>query len=316
MLLSITNACSLVSTGYGYVTSKIMRNLADTNHRLLVEREAQLEFNFNHPNYFKFSDNPNSIKVGYVAWESTELPEGWEEIINTQLDELWVTNQFCKDVFSQYTDKPITVFGHGIDDTFAPEKKERTDKIRFLSVGHPAKRKNIPEVIESFLELYAGSKDHELTIKMYQGANNLELNEPNIKIIDRNLLYDGMRKMMIDHDILLYPSWGEGFGLIPFQAMATGTPAIITNGWSDYTHYSQGLVIDSELTENPWQKYHPGKMFKPNHEHFIKLIQNSVSNIDSLQEKQLELAYDMHKEYQWSKVVSEHFDKVESSLMV
>jgi glycosyltransferase involved in cell wall biosynthesis len=315
MRVSITNACSLISTGYGYVTSKIMRNMHDTGHQLLVDRPAELEFNFNHPNYFKFSDSETSVKAGYVAWESTEIPETWKKPLEL-IDELWVPNQFTKDVMKNYTDKEIYIFPHGVDDTFYAKEKERTDKVRFLSIGHPAKRKNVPEVIKSFLELYAGNMDYELTIKMYAGADNLEINEPNIKVIDRNLLYDQMASLMHDHDVLLYPSYGEGFGLIPLQAMATGTPAIINGGWADYTEFSHGLVISSTLEESPWQNYHPGKMYTPDHDDFIKLIQHTVSNLDAIQQKQLMTSDELHSKYAWKKVIKDHFDSVESRLMV
>lgn len=316
MKISITNACSTIHTGYGYVTSKIMRNINYTGHKLLVERDADLEFNFNLPKFFKFSDNPKSHKVGYMAWESTELKDGWAEIINSTVDELWVPNKWIKSVVEKYTDKEVYVFGHGLDDVFYPEKKERTDKIKFLSMGYPAFRKDIPHVIDSFLELYAGSKDHELTIKTYKKYNDFEINEPNIKILEDTMSYENLANLMRSHDALLYPSWGEGFGLIPFQAMATGTPAIITEGWADYTKYSQDLVISSSLENSPWSEHHPGKMFKADHEDFIRLIKHFENNLESIQEGQLNLAPKMHQEYAWSRVIKEHFDSVESRLML
>jgi glycosyltransferase involved in cell wall biosynthesis len=122
--------------------------------------------------------------------------------------------------------------------------------------------------------------------------------------------------MMVEHDVLLYPSWGEGFGLIPLQAMATGTPSIITKGWADYTEFSQGLLISSTLEDSPWQHYHPGKQFKPDHEDFIRLIQHTVSNLDFIQKNQLELAQGLHLKYDWKRVIKEHFDSVEARLMV
>jgi len=314
MKFSMANVAGLLQTGYGYATSKIIRNILEAGHQLISEKDAQLELCFNHPQNFKFSDNPNSRKVGYIAWESTELQDGWADIINQKCDEVWVTNNFMKNVIENHTDKEVYVFHHGVDSTFAPEKKQRTDKVKFLSMGHPAVRKDIPHVIDSFLELYAGSKDHELTIKGYENSKKIEINEPNIKFVDKNLLYAEVHSMMIDHDVLLYPSWGEGFGLIPLQAMATGTPSIITEAWADYTEFSQDLLISSTLEESPWQDLHPGKMFKPDHEDFIRLIQHTVSNLDTLQNNQLQLADQLHDKYNWKRLVKEHFDSVEDRL--
>ena len=124
MKFSITNAASSVHTGYGYVTSKIMRNILDTGHKLLVERNADVEFCFNLPKFFKFSDNQNSRKVGYMAWESTNLQDGWQDIINEKCDEIWVPSNFVKGVVEQYTDKEVYVFKHGVDSTFPAKRKE------------------------------------------------------------------------------------------------------------------------------------------------------------------------------------------------
>lgn len=118
MKFSFNNCDSKISTGYGYATHKILTNITRTGHSMLVEREAPVEVTFGHPQFYKFHGK-DSYKVGYTAWESTELQPLWEDYI-WHLDEMWVPNQFCKDIFSKFTDKEIYVFPHGIDDQWKP----------------------------------------------------------------------------------------------------------------------------------------------------------------------------------------------------
>jgi hypothetical protein len=57
-------------------------------------------------------------------------------------------------------------------------------------------------------------------------------------------------------------------------------------------------------------------MFKPSFEHFKELIKYSENNIDMLRERHYNSAFDIHKEWSWEKVVRDHFDSVESRLVV
>ena len=49
----------------------------------------------------------------------------------------------------------------------------------------------------------------------------------NVRHIKENLTLEHLISLFHYHDILIYPSEGEGFGLIPLQALATGMPVIL-----------------------------------------------------------------------------------------
>jgi glycosyltransferase involved in cell wall biosynthesis len=312
--ISINNCDSKVHTGFGHATLKLLSNIPKGGHSVLMNRPSQFEMTFSHPQFYTFN-NPDAYKIGYTAWESTELKKGWLEDLEI-IDELWVPNNFCKSVFEQYIDKPIYVFRHGIDERFSPKKRVDDGTLKFLHIGHPAFRKNLHETIEAFLDLYQGRNDVTLTIKSYGGYDVPYIGEPNVKVINKTTTYDELIKIIHEHDVLLYPSWGEGFGLIPLQALATGMPVILTSGWADYDYYMPDLVINSKLTYNPWQDVHPGKMFKPDLEHFKELMKYAESNIDMLRDRHYDNAFNVHKNWNWEKVVKDHFDSVESRLVV
>jgi glycosyltransferase involved in cell wall biosynthesis len=314
MKISINNGDNAVHTGHGHVTLKLLSNLAKTKHSVLVDRPAQVEMTFSHPKYYKFY-NEDSYKIGYTAWESTEIPQDWHEGLS-KIDELWVPNNFTKNVMSKYFKKDIFVFGHGVDNTFSPAKREVGDVIKFLHMGHPAYRKGMDLALEAFLELYKDNPKYQLTIKTYGKCPIPEVDAKNVKFINDTVPYSEVVDILHNHHILLYPSWGEGFGLIPLQALATGMPVIMTMGWADYEHYVYETLIPSKLTYSPWQIVHPGKMYKPNYEQLKNLMIYSARNIEGLLEEHYEKAFEIHEKYSWEKVVSEHFDAVEARLVV
>ena len=312
MKLSVNNGGSAVYTGHGYVVQKLMTNLTTLGHSVLMNRAAPLEICFTHPNHYNFFGD-NSYKVGYTAWESTALKEDWSEYMDL-VDEFWVPSKFVKNVFAEYTDKNIYIFPHGVDDTFAPVERVVEDQIKFLHIGYPSYRKNTDGVINTFLDMYAGRKDVHLTIKGYS-RSYLPIREKNITFISDHYTYADLRKLMGDHHIFLYPSWGEGFGLMPLQAMATGMPAIFTHGWADYENLSD-MIISSDLVYNPWELVHPGKMFRPDMNEFANLMEYSLLNIDTILKKYSNQAPEIHKKYQWIDIIKSHFDSVESRLML
>jgi len=314
MKISLNNGDSAVHTGFGHATLKLMSNIPKTNHSLLINRSAPVEFTFSHPPYYHFI-NPDAYKVGYTAWESTELQKGWQDKLDI-IDELWVPNKFCKDVFSNFFDKPITVFPHGIDGVFETKKREYNGVVKFLHIGHPGLRKNVHDTIEAFLDLYKGRKDVTLTIKAYENCIVPGLNEPNINVIAETVNYSEMVKILHDHHVLFYPSWGEGFGLIPLQALATGMPVVVTKGWCDYDYFVPDLIIESELRLNPWQNIHPGKMFKPDYDDIKAKMLYCEENIEMLLDRHFETAKIVHNDWSWEKVVTNHFSDFESRLVV
>lgn len=314
MKISINNGDSAVHTGFGHATLKLISNLAKTEHSVLLNRSAPFEMTFGHPEYYYFIGE-NSYKIGYTAWESTELKKDWDKHLK-KIDELWVPNKFCKEVFSNHFNGPIYVFPHGVDSTFSIKKREDDGKIKFLHVGFPSLRKNAHDVIESFLDVYRGREDVTLTIKAYENCDVPGLDEPNINVIAKTTSYAELVEIMHEHDVLLYPSWGEGFGLIPLQALATGMPVVVTNGWCDYDYFAPDLIVRSELRLNPWQNVHPGKMFKPDMEHFKELMKYCEENIEMLRERHFHTARDVHEEWSWERVVKEHFDSVHARLVV
>jgi len=315
MKISFNNGTGLLPTGYGYANFKLMTNLTKLGYSVMTNKiPANVEINFIQPHHYQFFDD-KSLKIGYTPWESTMLPTNEGDWIEPMLgcDEIWAPNQFTKNIFEDHGIKDVKVFHHGIDDTFSPRGRSLNYKLRFLHVGHPALRKGLTETVEAFLDLFAGNNDVELVIKGYKNSDKHYplpeacYTEPNIKVILSNLNYTEMADLYASCHVMLYPSWGEGFGLMPLQAMATGMPAIFTSGWADYQYLADDLAIKSELSMHPWQETHPGMMFKPDMTDFKEKIMMVYNNPQQyLSEFEIK-SHEIHRDWSWSTKVDKFF---------
>jgi glycosyltransferase involved in cell wall biosynthesis len=310
MKLSFNNHNTDVWKGYGHASTKMVNTLAINGFDVSYNIDnADLEVFFGHPQDYNFH-NKKSIHIGYTDWESSAFLTGWKEKLEG-IDEFWVGNQFCKDVFSEYTNQNIVIVPHGVDKVFTPQKRKYDGTLKFLHIGYPALRKNLYDVVNAFLELYEGRNDVTLTIKAY-GKAVLDQYQgiDNINIISEDYTSFEMVNLMREHHCLVYPSWGEGFGLIPLQCLATGMPTIVTEGWCDYLEFVGNLSIDAKLTHNPFTCIHPGLMFKPNYQTIVDKMKYVEENIETLLDSYYNQAPSVIEKYGWENVLLPHFNNV------
>jgi glycosyltransferase involved in cell wall biosynthesis len=103
-----------------------------------------------------------------------------------------------------------------------------------LYLGGLDRRKNVPRLIEAFrrtdltLDLAIAGAAHSRNREAYPDLTTAAEADPRIRLIghvaesDKPALYSAAR-------VFVYPSLYEGFGLPPLEAMACGTPAIVSN---------------------------------------------------------------------------------------
>lgn len=98
-------------------------------------------------------------------------------------------------------------------------------------VGRITRDKGINELLEAFLEFKDESK--LLLIGNFENENTLDRNLINKAMKDKNIKFHesvvDIEKYFAAIDVLLLPSYREGFGNVIIEAAAMGTPAIVSN---------------------------------------------------------------------------------------
>jgi len=188
------------------------------------------------PNRFRKINGFKKV-IGFTMFEATEIPKEWPKLIKNTCDELIVPAKEVKKVFKNCgVDIPIHVLPLWADDRYKYFKRPARDTFTFLFIGTvtTANRKGLLESIEAFKKEFKNNKNVRFIIK----ASNLSLSDEmissikkdsRIKIIRDKLNYDDMNKLYKKADCFVFATHGEGFGLPPLEAMATGLPTIVTD---------------------------------------------------------------------------------------
>lgn len=301
------------NTGYGHAAEMMYRSFKKLGINCGYElSNPDIEICFSDPWGHKWN-NKNSYKIAYSAWESTDLTD--EQIkIMSKADEIWGTSPWVKNVFEHiFPDKPVFYYKHGIDERFKPVKRKQAhEPFTFLHIGEPYARKDGQMLTEAFIELFGNNPGYRLILKASR-INTVKVKDKwgyyssptslydNIKFIDVFFTNEQMIDLYALSDAFVYPSWGEGFGFQPLEALATGMPVISTVDWADYKKYIP-FKIESELSTNPWQKIHPGFMYKPSKESLKEQMLNCVNNYKDVCKDVFRKSFLIHEEYDWLKV--------------
>jgi glycosyltransferase involved in cell wall biosynthesis len=301
------------NTGYGQASEMIYRTFKKLGIDCGFEIEnPDIEISFSSPeaHYFK---SRASYKIAYTAWESTDLSPNAIKCMS-EADEIWGTSPWVMNVFEYlFPAKPVFYYKHGIDERFVPKKRTEAHKpFTFLHIGEPSSRKDGQILGEAFVELFGGNPDYRLVYKASR-INTVKVKDrwgyysspsslyKNITCIDSFLTNEQLVGLYSLSDVFVYPSWGEGFGFQPLEALAMGMPVISTFDWADYKKYIP-LKIEAELKKDPWQEIHPGFMYKPDKDSLKEQLLKSVENYEEISKETFKNAFLIHEEYDWVKV--------------
>ena len=317
MKISFTGAPEWMDrhVGYGEASTHIYSAFKNAGVECLTKsKEANIGISFIQPSEYTFASH--QYKIGYTPWESTEIFPNWKTPMNFVVDEIWATSEWVADVFSKHTDKPIFVYKHGVDDSWVPKKREvdPSRPFRFLHIGEPASRKDAQSVVDAFIEIFGDDPNYELIIKCSR-LNTTRIYDPitgnivgspdafykNIKVIESFLSVEQINGLYDLCDVFVYPSWGEGFGFNPLQAMAKGIPTICTKEWATYWQYIT-MPLESTLHQSPWAATHPGLMLKPDFRQLKEYMTKIKSDYNHYAEIAYRNAFLIHKDYNWTKV--------------
>jgi glycosyltransferase involved in cell wall biosynthesis len=190
--------------------------------------------------------------IAFTMWETTKLSPLWVQCLNHYADAVFVPSEFCKKVFEESgVKRPIHVVPLGIDleQYKYYDRPDYREKFRFLITGKMDSRKNYQAVVKAFLDEFPKNDDIELVIKTRGGSVVDVPKDDRIKVIAEDYSPDDLLHLYYDCDCFVYPSKGEGYGLPPREAMATGLPVIMTNFGSmvervdPYTFYPIPVIM-------------------------------------------------------------------------
>lgn len=185
-------------------------------------------------------------KTIFTMWETDTLPDKWVRFLG-EYDQVIVPSKHNRELFSRHHDN-VSVVPLGFDrNIWHPCVREPNPRFRFHAGGSLWNRKGLDLVLQAFLDL---GLDAELHLKVAPHCQDMP------KIAGRHDI-TVHRQWMAEQELVAWvrqadcwvaPSRGEGFGLLPLQAMACGIPTIMsdTSGHKEYQRFATSVVTVSQ----------------------------------------------------------------------
>jgi glycosyltransferase involved in cell wall biosynthesis len=174
--------------------------------------------------------------------------------------------------------------------------------------------------VDAFIKLFGGKEGYHLIYKSngpadarsFNGGMRGRLNHPQIEVIDWEVSTEELGKIYDRSDCLLYPTSGEGWGLIPFQGIAKGIPTICTNATAceEYADYS--VPLDYEWSNEKMSGIYEGAGLwaKPNFDDLCDKMLYVVNNYEEVSNKTFASAQHIHENMTWEKVSKDYVDRL------
>lgn len=226
--------------GYGQSSRYIRELLPDNGVFLDPEYIGQkVGLCYHLPNTLSLVKTP--VKIAYTMFETNQYPPFWEPYLK-EADHVLVPTQFCADVMeANFGIKPEVVPLGYAPEAFSYIEREKRDVFTFLHFDAFKWRKGWDILFRAFNEefgeqLNEGESDVRLIFKTTLVIAPPLHEYPKIKIIKGRIPQKDFYDLMASSDCFVFPTRGEGFGLTPLEAMATGMRVIVPNH-SGITHY-------------------------------------------------------------------------------
>lgn len=320
--VSLDSDYALQDSGYSTAGNNIQKNLSNFGFDIKsLDLASKINLSFaSPPNHLMFSGMYNIL---YSAHESSEISDYWARSLSKG-DEVWAPSTWTANVFKEKLQRDVHVYPHGVSGKFVPAKRRLNEgKFFFLHAGEPYVRKGGQVAVEAFLEEFAGNDDVIFIIKSYPQGHTIlvedetgKLVEPekayrNVKTIKQSLNFSDYLKLLHNTHCFVYPSWGEGFGMMPLEAMASGLPTITTWEWAEYkdiiTHrITSDIVPVPDRVPKYLKETYLGNVYMPRKESLQNQMRMVYNNHLDEFEESFEKSIQIHKKWNWEDVTEKY----------
>lgn len=233
-------------------------------------------------------------KVNFTMWETDELHHRFIPWL-PQYDQIIVPCEHNVEVFSRHH-RNVSYVPLGVDGKiWKPVPQPANQRFRIHGGGSLWKRKGLDILVAACRLLRF---DHELHIKLAPHArDNPPLDTmPEVVFHREWMSMDNQLAFFNQADLWVAPARGEGFGLIPLQAIACAKPTIITatSGQAQFAHHASHVV-----SHKPAPSGGPGRWDESDPRELAEAITDCYKNLSRWQAEAAAKRDAAVKEFSW-----------------
>jgi len=245
-----------------------------------IHEQAEVAVHVNAPNAVK-SSLKGQTRVCFTMWETDTLHDAYVAHLSAW-DIILVPCEHNRALFAQHH-PDVRVSPLGVDTSFfipSSAIPRKTQKVRFLAGGSHWLRKGLPEVVEAFRKLKHPNAELVIKCTPYTIGGVPKINDDSITVIEDVLTPIEERKLYRSADMMIAAARGEGWGMMPLQAMCMGIPVAMTDntGHSEFSHLATKIIEDEvgPAYSEPW--YLDGNWHNPKVESILEAMEWFVDN--------------------------------------
>jgi glycosyltransferase involved in cell wall biosynthesis len=244
-----------------------------------------------------FAKNSGRYRIGFTMLEVDRLPADWVRQANL-MDEVWTPTKWGAEVFrASGVRRPVHSVPLGVDLTAfrpGPPREQLAERTVFLSVFEWGTRKGWDVLLRAYRAAFAPGDDVLLLLKVDNrtpAINPLRAMRevlpspaPPVGVIyNRPLSAAQMTELYRSADCFVLPSHGEGWCMPALEAMACGTPALVTDwgGPTAFVREESGYPLAIRgLTAAPFEEplYAGARWAEPDGDHLVELLRQVHAN--------------------------------------
>lgn len=188
----------------------------------------------------------NRFRILYTMFESDEIPHSWHDYLKFA-NLVLVPSKWCQEVFAKAgVETTVVPLGYN-DKVFKYFARPPRDTFTFLHYDAFNTRKGWTEVFQAFEKAFKATDKVKLVLKTTKDHLPFPFvpsQYPNIEVIKGQVMEPELVRICEEADAFVFPSRGEGFGLTPLEAMATGLPAIIPNAHGISEYFNSECMVE------------------------------------------------------------------------